>query len=247
MKRPPVQKLLGRFRSLFDYRIRKHERSVFAENDIAFLHIGKNAGTQIKQCADQLKHHGVRIRKFGHNLTLEQVPDHIEYFFSVRDPISRFRSGFYSRKRKGAPRIYSEWTAHERIAFEKFEDANELAEALFRPDEKGFDAAMAIKSIFHTSMQQIDWFHRSAFITHRPPLWIIRQEHLEADLDMFLRKLGLSLRATDLLSSDPVKAHSNDYGQSPELSSLARKNLQRWYCQDVQFYQLCERWIRTHS
>jgi hypothetical protein len=90
---------------------------------LIFLHIGKNAGTQILHLANQLQHDGIVINKMPHRSKLRDIDENDQYFFSIRDPISRFKSGFYSRKRKGQPRIYSEWTPHEAAAFKSFEHA----------------------------------------------------------------------------------------------------------------------------
>jgi len=79
-------------------------------DDIHFLHIGKCAGTQILSITKQVnaKTSGRKIRKHGHDVFLRHLPEEADFFFSIRDPTSRFRSGFYSRKRKGPPRHFSE-------------------------------------------------------------------------------------------------------------------------------------------
>jgi hypothetical protein len=213
--------------------------------EIAFLHIGKNAGTQIMHLAQQLKGHGVQVHQLPHARKLYEVPPALNYFFSIRDPITRFKSGFYSRKRKGQPRIHVEWTRPEALAFARFQHANELAEALFRTDAAGYEAAQAIQSIRHTAMQQIDWFERVGFLDLRPPVWIIRQENFAADFGVFLARLGLPLRFDDLQpATEAAAAHSNDYSQVPPLSELARENLRRWYARDLVFYELCVQWMR---
>ena len=216
--------------------------------EIAFLHIGKNAGTQIMHLAGQLKPHGLQVHQLPHTKKLYEVPPALNYFFSIRDPITRFKSGFYSRKRKGQPRIYVEWTQPEAMAFGKFAHANDLAEALFRNDATGLDAAQAIQSIRHTAMQQIDWFERVGFLGVRPPVWIIRQENFAADFGIFLERMGLALRFSDLQpAEDAAKAHSNDYSQTPPLSDLAKENLRRWYARDLVFYELCVQWMKRND
>lgn len=213
--------------------------------EIAFLHIGKNAGTQIMHLAQQLRGRGLLIHQLSHATKLYELQEKLPYFFSIRNPITRFKSGFYSRKRKGQPRIYVEWTRTEAMAFSAFEHANDLAEALFRTDARGLLAAQAIQAIRHTSMQQIDWFERVGFLDARPPVWIIRQEHFEPDFDRFLARAGLALTSRDLQpAKDPAQAHSNDYSRTPELSDLARENLARWYARDLVFYDVCVQWMR---
>lgn len=213
--------------------------------EVAFLHIGKNAGTQIMHLAQQLRDHGLQVHQLPHATKLYQVPERLDYFFSIRNPVTRFKSGFYSRKRKGQPRLYVEWTKPEALAFGAFEHANDLAEALFRTDRRGNLAAQAIQAIRHTSMQQIDWFERIGFLEARPPVWIVRQENFEADFDVLLARLGLALTCRDLQPArDPAAAHSNDYSRVPELSDLAKDNLRRWYARDLVFYDLCVQWMK---
>ena len=216
--------------------------------EIAFVHIGKNAGTQIMHLAQQLKPHGLLVHKLSHSKRLYDVPMAMNYFFSIRDPITRFKSGFYSRKRKGQPRIYAEWTKPEAVAFGHFEHANQLAEALFQQDEAGYLATQAVQSILHTAMQQIEWFERIGFLDLRPPVWIIRQENFAQDFETFLQKLGLPLKYADLSpAQDAATAHSNDYAQVPPLSDLAKENLRRWYARDFAFYDVCVQWMRKHD
>jgi hypothetical protein len=211
---------------------------------VHFLHIGKNAGTQVGLIAEQINAAGrpVRIVKHGHTVSLRDLPPGDRYFFSIRNPESRFVSGFYSRKRKGQPRIYSEWTAHEAEAFRRFEHANNLAEALSGDDALGRSAFFAMKSISHLSMNQLDWFDRSGlFLDLRPPVFILRTEHFEPDLRELIARLGLEFRFE--LSRDDVRAHRNDYSQVPALSEKARTNLRDWYRLDFAFYRHCEDWI----
>ena len=153
-------------------------------------------------------------------------------------------SGFYSRKRKGLPRIYSEWSRHEKRAFSYFEHANDLAEALFDDGVRGYNAICAIKSIFHCSMDQVGWFDCSGyFLDINPPVAIIRLEKFENDVRLFLTRIGVDSGVW--FSTDPVARHSNDYSLVPELSEKAQNNLYNWYRQDYEFYRMCEAWIES--
>lgn len=216
-------------------------------NTIAFLHIGKTAGTQIQHITQQLKSYGLNIIKCNHDIKLKNLKNNIPYFFSIRKPTSRFKSGFYSRKRKGQPRIYSEWTKFEAIAFQQFEHANELAESLMRNDEVGFNARIAIKSIRHTGMQQVDWFEGASVLEQRPPLHIIRQENFKIDMQELIKSVGLEVNVNDLISTNTKTAHKNDYKDTPELSQLAVENLEKWYIQDHFFYNQCEHWLKQKN
>jgi hypothetical protein len=215
---------------------------------IHFLHIGKNAGTQIKQVIEQINAapSGLKIKSHKHNIGLRQLPAAERYFFSIRRPDTRFMSGFYSRKRKGQPRTYVEWNSHEGMAFAAFEHANDLAEALFERGSEGRAAMCAIISITHPAMHQIDWFQQAGHIFDlRPPVAILRQEALAEDIATFVRRIETPVKVS--LIDDPVGAHANDYTGVPPLSEKAMAKLQRWYVRDYEFYNRCTDWIAAQD
>lgn len=209
-----------------------------------FLHIGKAAGSQMGLIARKFNSKNARfvIQKHPHHVMLSNLPVTAPYFFSVRDPVTRFVSGFYSRKRKGQPKLYVEWTANEASAFAAFDHANDLAEALFAPGDLGQQAVFAIKSISHTARGQVDWISPMGyFLTHRPPIAILRQEHFNTDLALLSAHLGEDM--SRYITANPALAHRNDYSSVPELSPKAIANLERWYVQDRMFYTICSDWM----
>jgi hypothetical protein len=216
-----------------------------------FLHIGKCAGTRIGEIAALLNAAGTGrpIVVHHHDVSLRDLPPGAPYFFSIRDPISRFYSGFYSRRREGRPRLYHPWTEHDRRAFADFEHANDLAESLFAAGAAGDRAFAAMKSIRHAAQDQSDWFCcLGNFLSARPPVWIIRQEQFAGDLDVFLRRAGFALPA-ELAGGQAgmPRAHSSDYAGLPPLSDRAQDNLRRWYAQDYAFYRACEAWMADEA
>lgn len=214
---------------------------------VHYLHIGKTAGTQIGHVIAQVNRSQTRlaITKNGHGTNLRSLPGEDDYFFSIRNPVSRFRSGFYSRKRMGRPRLNNPWSPSEERIFGEFEHANDLAEALFRSDIRGQKALSAMLTIGHIGNGHVDWFKKAGDIFHlRPPVWIIRQEHLESDIATLLLRLGVQHDVA--LTEDPVKAHVNDYAGIPPFSEMAVENLRRWHAPDFQFYAHCERWMAAH-
>lgn len=213
-----------------------------------FLHIGKNAGTQIQVICARVNAagHAKRIEVHPHEVMLPDLPPQDPYFFSIRNPVTRFYSGFYSRKRKGRPHYSYNWTRNEAIVFGRFEHANDLAEALFTPGETGAAAARAMLSVQHVAMHQHHWFNlHGQFLTLRPPVHIIRQEHFDTDMAVFLRKIG----APPDMTPKQVRgaAHKNDYAGIPDLSPLAIANLERWYAADFEFYRDCADWIAQNG
>ena len=211
---------------------------------IYFRHIGKNAGTQFASLSRELstRRRDLRIEVLGHGRKLSSLRSSDRYLFSIRSPITRFRSGFYSRKSKGAPRYLNHWSQHEERAFSDFDHANDLAEALFQPSERGAAALAAMKSLQHAASDQIGWFESVGyFFELHPPMAIIRQEHFVEDFGKFWKALG-ETGSFELLDDD-VSANRRSYTGLPEFSALAVENLERWYAQDFEFYRVCEAWI----
>ncbi len=221
------------------------QRLLMRKPIVNFLHIGKNAGTQIRHFSRYYNSgkNPYHIVTHNHDVVLKRLPKREEYFFSIRDPANRFKSGFYSRQRKGMPKGYAEWSSHEAKAFSDFASANDLAESLFEDSEYGRKAIAAILSIRHTSMDQTHWFYNCGNFLHsdKPPFTIIRVEMFDSDFSDFHEKLGL--HETYLPSEQKIVAHRNDYSKTPELSDIARANLRHWYRQDYQFLTYCEHWL----
>src|SRR6266550_2018742 len=86
-----------------------------------FLHTGKTGGTAVKHAIGSLPVEArAAIRLHDHGVTLMMVPEEEKVIFTTRDPIDRFLSGFFSRKRGGKPRYNVAWTAGEKAAFTRF-------------------------------------------------------------------------------------------------------------------------------
>lgn len=211
---------------------------------IRYLHIGKTAGTQMRHVIEQINARAgeTLVERMAHRVTLGDIPRDAAYLFSVRHPVARFVSGFYSRKRKGQPRTYSEWSPDEAWAFDAYDHADALACDLYAPGEDGLRAIAAIKSIQHTYRNQVDWLDsQGAALFTRPPVWILRQEHFDDDLAEFLDRIGRPGAART--SPAPEVRHANDYSSIPPLSDRGRRNLESWYSQDIAFYSACETWL----
>jgi hypothetical protein len=165
---------------------------------IAFLHIGKTGGTSVSLLCKGLARHGVTVVILKYSVRLSDLPPQMRYLFSIRHPINRFKSGFYSRKKMGRPLYSSPWSAEEERAFRTFEHANDLAEALSRTGAVGNAAIEAMQSIGPVSTEQIDWFTGTGALRSRPPLWIIRQEEFDRDFNSLRRCLKLEVKVDDI-------------------------------------------------
>lgn len=213
---------------------------------VHFLHIGKTGGSSIKY---GLKYKG---KPYIHNQFIIICQPHFfklkdtrageKFFFIVRDPVERFISGFYSRKRKGQPRIYSEWSANEKTAFETFNTPNELAVAISSKNVKiKTKAIMAMKSITHINTSYWDWFNNKSFFLNRLDdiFFIGNQENLGNDFLILKKKLELP--DDYALPDDEIKQHKNPEDVDKKISPEGMENLKVWYKKDYEFLELLKK------
>jgi hypothetical protein len=211
-------------------------------NELQFLHIGKAGGNSIKFAFEKgLETSGHQatgdhksIKTWGHKYKLGFFADDAEYIVNVRDPVSRFYSGFYSRKRKGKPKKDVPHTLFERIAFRNFAHANELAEALSNSSVlRRINAAIAMTTIGHVSQLLCSWFTVKS-LQKQPPFAVLELGTLQACMSDLARKLGVD---GFQLPKDNFHSHANDYSETAPLSDRARENLELWYAEDYKVYR----------
>lgn len=210
---------------------------------VHFLHIGKTGGTAIKQALQTYPSQGEFLFLLHpHRIKLRDIPGGDGVIFLLRDPVSRFVSGFYSRKRQGQPRILSPWSEAEREAFEIFESPEELALALDSPDQtRRQKAVTAMNEIAHVRESFWDWFQSPEyFARRRQDIWFIGfQERLVEDFERFRNRFKLPDGA--VLPDDEVNSHRNPQHLNRQLSAQASENLQKWYQRDYEFIELCKK------
>lgn len=210
---------------------------------VHFLHIGKTGGTALVETLSPYSNEGYfKILFYEHNVTLKDIPKGEKYFFILRDPITRFVSGYYSRYRQGKPRYDVPWTREEEFFFTKFPTPNDLAIALSSENDKK-DAIKAMNSIYHVKSSFFDWFGNEKYFLSRIEdlLFIGFQETLAEDFQTIKEKLGIDL-AVQLVEND-VLAHKTPSIFNKTLEDKAIANLQEWYSKDIQFYKLCKNHI----
>lgn len=203
------------------------------------LHIGKTGGTAVKAALQELPYppaHGLILHRHGFRL-LDVPPGDLAVFF-LRDPVSRFVSGFNSRKRKGQPRTYVEWSQAETDAFAAFSTPHALAEALGSArSEVRASAQSAMRAIQHVRSPYARWLGTPSYLAGRRKdiLLIGRQEMLAADFERLKRRLGLPAKVR--LPEDPVSAHRSPPDMPRDLSKRGRLAIEGWYEND---YRLIE-------
>jgi hypothetical protein len=221
------------------------------------LHIGKTGGTAVRTPlrdlvkAKQLK--GVKLP--GHDYGIRDViaegADAKAVFF-IRDPVSRFISGFNSRLRKGLPRHFKDWSKGETRAFAVFKTPNELAEALYSWwPLKRRAARKAMNAMRHTRWGYTYYLGSIGLLEREKDriLFIGAQESLDSDFEIL--KVVLELPADCTLPQDEVAAHRTPDGYEKRVSDRGRRNLERYYRQDYKIYNWCkahrERLIEQYS
>ena len=204
---------------------------------IHMLHIGKTGGTAawfaLQSAALPAN---VRLLKHRHGVKLPDIPAGESVLFFVRDPITRFISGFYSRQRKGQPRYYFEWSEDEATAFAEFSSPGELAESL--TTDRRQTAVAAFHSIQHVSDSYWGWFvNEDYFLERLDDIYFVgAQEQLSEDMTRLQRVLGIP--GDLLLPESDVQAHRNPSHLDYELSEAAVFNLREWYADDYRFLEL---------
>ena len=206
-----------------------------------FLHIGKTGGNAIKfALKSAMPHERFDIDLHRHRVRLRDVPVGDKFMFFLREPISRFVSGFYSRKRQGYPRYTNKWSPGEEVTFGRFETPNALALALSSPDAvRRQEAEEGMGEITHVKSSYWDWFEDEAYLESRlPDLFFIGfQETLSGDYEVLKQKLKLPEHAK--LPTDEINTHRNPEGIDKRLEPEAIENLRKWYAREFDCLEFC--------
>lgn len=241
-----IRRLRGRWRvrtRLWKPRIQSIEGRLRRQRVIHVIHIGKTGGLAIKEAIRgdirgvrsvyQDVAPGTRIMTHSHHITLRHIPRGDDVVVILRDPVSRFVSGFNSRLRQGLPKHFNAWTTEEARAFERFRTPDELAVALSADDpELRAQARDAMNGIGHVRTHLSDWLGSPELLrSRRGDLLLVGwQETLADDFERLRALIGLPPERR--LPADPRIAHQAPADQSRRLSEVAVRNLRAWYRQD---------------
>lgn len=205
---------------------------------VHFLHIGKTGGTAIKHAIrNDLKTDQYLILAHNHDFRLSMVGPREKAVFFLRDPIARFVSGFNSRKRKGQPRYYFEWSKEEATAFAEFDMPDDLASALDdRDSKKRARAVAAMRNIRHVGDTYETLFGglQGMLEGGDKVACVGFHEQMARSFDDFKAVLGLPERV--VLPQDDVVAHRSPQMRGQTLSNIAKENLETWYAEDYRIY-----------
>jgi hypothetical protein len=207
---------------------------------VHFLHIGKTGGTAIKHALAQAPcPAGLELVLHGHDVALDAIDPSDLVIFSLRDPVSRFVSAFYSRLRCGRPRYFFPWSELEQRLFSAFPTPEALALALADPGSQHHALAReALEGIRH--FRRLNrWLIGEDFLLARRSmiLFVAFQESLARDFEI-LRRL-LDLPASVALPTGEVEAHRNPPGLSRQIAPPGAEALRHWYEEDGRLIEVC--------
>jgi hypothetical protein len=206
---------------------------------ISFVHIRKAGGSAIKHmlCEDtrfELHKHEVILPKIWNEDPNRKV------FFVVRDPVSRFVSGFNSRLRNGAPARTATWAPEEAEAFELFETPNDLAEALSSGDRWHRGAArIAMHTIPHVKTPLRYWLRRTSLLERQKEQILFIGFLPKLDDEMPILRECLALPESYSLPEDEALAHRAPSTDSTSLSQTGWTNIVNWYAADMPVFEWC--------
>ena len=240
---------LGTLGQLIEKNVNQLRKRLLSTEHVHFLHVGKTGGTALVHAFRNFPPTGNRIFTLhGHITTLTDIPVGEKVVFVLRNPPSRFVSGFNSRLREGKHRYNAPWTDDERIAFERFPCPNGLAEAIRSevPQERAA-AEHAMNTIIHVSDRYSKWFGSLEYLMDRQAdiKFIGFQETLSDDFEKLKTVLGIPNNAT--LPSDEISAHKTPEGLRKKLSAKAEENLRHWYAEDFEYLRYAHSLMEAKS
>lgn len=211
---------------------------------IHLLHIGKTGGNAIRNGLGLNKQHimsfpGGLVIQHPHETTLPMCPAGECVTFVVRDPMSRFVSGFWSRFRKGRDGRNA-WSAEEAEAFARFQTPDALGRALSDSDpEIRATAERAMTEIEHVRDKLVHYLISPDYVYSRHA--DILDIGFIGNLSQYFDNLTLCLNTNNVpgLPTDTYFAHRTPESFPKELSWEAAENLRSWYAEDIEIYDAC--------
>lgn len=205
--------------------------------DVGFLHMPKTGGSTVRHLVDRSGVAGVLF--LGHPTRLQPLlaqHPHLRVACTIRDPIVRFISAFYSRRRQGRPKRMAIWTPGEATAYLWFPDVEALVMGFESPDERVKSAALFAKAeIKHLAWDYPHYYTSAAFVRRnaRRFAFIGEIDKLNENLPQLLRTMGVA----ELPALDAAEAHQHAAPQKkPELSEEATQILRRILAEDYEIY-----------
>jgi len=220
---------------------RRNSRLASHRPTFVFFHLGKTGGGSVRQLLGPIRSQWVSV---GHRGTLDEIqqqwPD-LPMVFFVRDPLTRFVSGFNNFRRavvhKSTGKLPSD---HQLVAYSLFATANDLAEGLVSHDEHTRSSAhWAIGRLGFLSNHLTANLGSPAIVDqHRPQIALIGLFE-RFDISIEAMRVALHLPASLQLPAEPSLAHRGLSHLPNQLSPMGRAAVTQWYRADIALYEHC--------
>ena len=209
--------------------------------NLHFLHIGKTGGSAIRYALKGVNSGSKKIHFYPHNKGLNNIPVGEKIVFFLRDPFSRFESGFYSRQRQGRPKYFYKWSKEEEKAFSIFKTPVELVRsAADQSCPLNSNAIEALNSIGHVKSHYSDRLVSLDYLTERlDDLFFVGfQETLSDDFQDLVRRIDI--KEAIELPTDDVIAHRSPSYSPMSLTPKEEQFLFHWFAEDYRFIEYCK-------
>lgn len=222
-------------------RRRKRESSEPDNPAFVFFHLGKTGGGSVRQLLRPIRSQWAGV---GHHGTLDEIHERwpeAPIVFFVRDPVTRFVSGFNNFRRAVVHKSTGKLPSRiELVAYTLFATANDLAEGLVSDDEHTRSAAeWAINSMGFLSNHLTNNLQSAATVDrHRPHLALIGLFE-RFDVSISAMRTALDLPTSLQLPSDEATAHRGLSHLPNRLSPVGHAAVSHWYRADIELYTHC--------
>ncbi len=236
-----VQELLGQRRTAQRRGRQRADRVEPVDPDFVFFHLGKTGGGSVRQFLRPIRTSWAGV---GHDGTLDDIATRwpgTPIVFFVRDPVTRFVSGFNNYRRGVVHKPLGKVPSQiELIAYTVFPTANHLAEALTSDDERMRSAAeWAMGSLgFLTNHLTHNLGSPATVDRHLANIALIGLFEEFADSVEAMRT-ALHLPDSLRLPDDESRAHRGLSHVPSALSPAGRAAIAHWYRDDIALYDHC--------
>jgi hypothetical protein len=206
---------------------------------VHYIYISKTGGTALKYALVQKKRKPLTTRTHiifihDHWFTLSDVRPGEQVFFFVRDPVKRFVSRYYQRKKGNAVDWYkNRWSVIDKYIYETYESVNDFVNALcdnIVPEK--FKTFIALTGSYSR------WLGTTAHIIQKIEdgtiIFVGQQEYLNEDFE----RLKLLLSIPEQVTLPPVenikKSNSIPRAFDTSLSDKSVKYLQSYYAKEYE-------------
>ena len=162
--------------------------------DYYYVHPTKTGGTFLKNI---LLNSSLNIYTNRHELKINHIPSNKSVIISIRDPIKRLESSFYSllHKRKNFQSKIKDYTEKWKKFYTFYPDINCYINALKTRKKITLQNSYALNDHLGRFSNYSYWFKSSNYIKtlDKSRIFLLRTESLNVDIDLFFRERKLKL------------------------------------------------------